>query len=306
MSDHNLLDLLRCPSCGASIDRRDGLLRCAGCGTGYRIHKGIPILLRPNHPDFREDWLEAAHRPDLNFVHRLLSFDFKHRSGPSIDAMIAELKERSGGIPTVLVIGGGEEGIGLRRALQQPGVRWVETDIYVGSRTRLVADGHDLPFATGSFDGVIIQSVLEHVRDPVRVAAEATRVLKPQGLLFSQAAFMQQVHEGRHDYFRFSPRAHRLLFAPLAVVRWGASLGPAVGFAWSLRYLLRALLAPLPGGRAAVFLLSRLLMLLAFPVDLLLVRSRFAMEAASETYLLLRKTDPPADDADHFPDRDPE
>ena len=103
-----------------------------------------------------------------------------------------------------------------------------------------------------------------------------------------------------------SPRAHRLLYAPLSVVRWGASLGPAVGFVWSLRYLLRALLAPLPGGRAAVFLLSRLLMLLAFPLDVLLARSRFAMEGASETYLLLRKTDPPADDADRFPVQDPE
>ena len=306
MSDHNLLELLRCPSCGASVDRKDGLLRCAGCGAGYRTHRGIPVLLRPDHPDFHEDWLEPTHRPARNFVHRLLSIDLKHRSRSCIDEMIAQLTARVAGPPTILVIGGGEEGIGLGPALRQPGVRWVETDIYVGSRTRLVADGHDLPFATASFDGVIIQSVLEHVRDPVRVAAEAMRALKPQGLLFSQAAFMQQVHEGRYDYFRFSPRAHRLLFAPLAVVRWGASLGPAVGFVWSLRYLLRALLAPLPGGRAAVFLLSRLLMLLAFPVDMLLARSRLAMEAASETYLLLRKTDPPADDADRFPDKDPE
>jgi len=306
MSDRHLLDLLRCPSCGAAMDRKDSALVCRGCGTFYRIHRGVPILLRPDHPDFREEWLEAAHRPDPNFFHRLLSFDFKHRSRPTIEAMVAALKACTAGTPTILVIGGGEAGIGLEPVLRQSGVEWVETDIYVGSRTRLVADGHDLPFASATFDGVIIQSVLEHVRDPVRVAAEAMRMLKPNGMLFSQAAFMQQVHEDRYDFFRFSPRAHRLMFAPLAVVSWGASLGPTVAFVWSLRYLLRALLAPLPGGRAAVFLLSRLLLLLAFPVDMLLARSRFAMEAASETYLLLRKTDPPADDADRFPDSDPQ
>lgn len=306
MSDRNLLDLLRCPSCGASIDRKDGALVCASCGTSYRVHKGVPILLRPCHPDFREEWLEAAHRAHPNFLHRLLSFDFKHRSRPCIEAMVAALKARAAGTPTILVIGGGEAGIGLAPVLRQPGVEWVETDIYVGSRTRLVADGHDLPFASASFDGVIIQSVLEHVRDPVRVANEAMRMLKPDGLLFSQAAFMQQVHEDRHDYFRFSPRAHRLLFAPLAVVSWGASVGPAVGLVWSIRYLLRALLAPIPGGRAVSFLLSRILLLFAFPLDGLLARSRFAMEAASETYLLLRKADPPAGNADDFPDCDPE
>jgi SAM-dependent methyltransferase len=262
--------------------------------------------LRPGHSDFREEWLDAAHRPNPNLLHRLLAFDVKHRSRHCIEAMVAELKGRTAGTPTILVIGGGEVGIGLGPVLRQSGIEWIETDIYVGSRTRLVADGHDLPFASGSFDGVVIQSVLEHVRDPVRVAAEAMRMLKPHGLLFSQAAFMQQVHEDRYDFFRFSPRAHRLLFAPLAVVSWGASLGPAVAFVWSLRYLLRALLAPLPGGRAAAFFLSRVLLLFAFPLDMLLARSRFAMEAASETYLLLRKTDPPADDADRFPDRDPQ
>jgi uncharacterized protein YbaR (Trm112 family) len=305
MSDRGLIELLRCPSCGASVDRKDDRLVCHGCGTEYRVHRGIPILLRPDHSDFREEWLEAAHRAHPNFIHRLLSMNLKHGSRCCIDAMIADLKARGAGTPTVLVIGGGEEGIGLGPALRQAGIRWVETDIYIGSRTRFVADGHDLPFASGSFDGVIIQSVLEHVRDPVRVAAEAMRMLKPQGLLFSQAAFMQQVHEGRYDYFRFSPRAHRLLFAPLTVERWGASLGPAVGFVWSLRYLLRALLAPIPGGRAASFLLSRLLMLFAFPLDALLSRSRVAMDAASETYLLLRKSDRPAED-DDFPGSGPE
>ena len=34
-----------------------------------------------------------------------------------------------------------------------------------------------------SFDGVMIQAVLEHVLEPTRVVAEIHRVLKPDGLL---------------------------------------------------------------------------------------------------------------------------
>ncbi len=306
MSDHELLGLLRCPTCRASVESTGDRLVCAGCGAGYRIHRGIPVLIRADNPDFHEDWLEPAHRPKLNVLHRLISVDLKHRSRRCIDMMAGDLVNRAAGAPTILVIGGGEEGIGLGKALRDPGIKWVETDIYVGSHTRLVADGHDLPFDNETFDGVVIQSVLEHVRDPVRVAAEAMRVLKPEGMLFSQAAFMQQVHEGRHDYYRISARAHRLLFAPLEVERWGASIGPAVGLVRSLRYLLRAMLSPVPGGRAASFVLSRLLLPIAFLLDMLLSRSTLAMDAASEIYLLLRKCEPPAEGADSFPDRNPE
>jgi SAM-dependent methyltransferase len=42
----------------------------------------------------------------------------------------------------------------------------------------VVADGHRLPFANASFDYVIAMHVLEHATDPVRFAAELSRVAK--------------------------------------------------------------------------------------------------------------------------------
>lgn len=44
-----------------------------------------------------------------------------------------------------------------------------------------VADMRALPFADGSFASVLSVQSLEHVPDPERVAAEAARVLEPQG-----------------------------------------------------------------------------------------------------------------------------
>ena len=49
------------------------------------------------------------------------------------------------------------------------------------SRYLLCADGYQLPFASGSFDVVLLIAVLEHTREPWRILAEARRVLTPGG-----------------------------------------------------------------------------------------------------------------------------
>jgi 2-polyprenyl-6-hydroxyphenyl methylase/3-demethylubiquinone-9 3-methyltransferase len=47
-----------------------------------------------------------------------------------------------------------------------------------------VANAYSLPFADASFDVVCATDVLEHVEEPHRLIAEASRVLKPNGLFF--------------------------------------------------------------------------------------------------------------------------
>jgi SAM-dependent methyltransferase len=42
--------------------------------------------------------------------------------------------------------------------------------------------GERLPFASGAFDAVLAQDILEHVRDPMAVLDEIRRVLKPEGV----------------------------------------------------------------------------------------------------------------------------
>jgi 2-polyprenyl-6-hydroxyphenyl methylase/3-demethylubiquinone-9 3-methyltransferase len=53
-----------------------------------------------------------------------------------------------------------------------------------GSVRYVEGDALALPFEGGSFDAVCAMDLLEHVEDPERVIAEASRVLAPGGLFF--------------------------------------------------------------------------------------------------------------------------
>jgi len=62
----------------------------------------------------------------------------------------------------------------------------------------------DIPFPDGYFDVCFCNAVLEHVEGPGAVVGELSRVLKPGGLLYLTAAFMQPEHLDPGDYCRFS------------------------------------------------------------------------------------------------------
>ena len=64
----------------------------------------------------------------------------------------------------------------------QMDVSWTRVARAVGKgRYLLCGDGYELPFATASFEVVLLIAILEHTREPQRVLAEARRVLKPGG-----------------------------------------------------------------------------------------------------------------------------
>lgn len=155
--------------------------------------------------------------------------------------------------PRILVIGGGEIGSGISGLYEAAAVGVVGTDIYVSPYTTLVADGHCLPFADQSLDGVWIQAVLEHVLDPARVVAEIHRVLKPRGVVYADTPFMQQVHEGAYDFTRFTLSGHRWLFRHFRMIDAGFTAGPGTTLIWAIRYFVRFLTRSQKLGTAAMF-----------------------------------------------------
>ena len=196
-----------------------------------------------------------------------------------------DLLKRDSRRPVVLVVGGGTIGSGADELYRDDSIELVGTDAYASPHTVLVADGHRLPFDDGVFDGVWVQAVLEHVLEPATVVAELHRVLRPEGLVYAETPFMQQVHERAYDFSRFTQSGHRWLFRRFSEVSAGPVGGAGVALAWSIRYFSRALGA---GNK-----LSRLIVLPFFWIRYLdaFGRGRAAADAASGCFFLGRRAE---------------
>jgi len=128
----------------------------------------------------------------------------------------------------ILIIGGGSIGIGMNDFLKNcksKNIRVESLDVYYSENITTIADAHYLPFANQSFDAVVVQAVLEHVLNPERVVFEIYRVLNKGGYVYSETPFMQSIHEGPFDFYRFSHSAHRWLFRKFEEIESGAHQG---------------------------------------------------------------------------------
>lgn len=67
------------------------------------------------------------------------------------------------------------------------------------------------PMPDAAFDTVVCTDVIEHLRDPGRLFADVSRLLKPGGKLILSTPYLYPQHERPHDYFRCSDSALRLL-----------------------------------------------------------------------------------------------
>ena len=162
--------------------------------------------------------------------------------------------------PRMLVVGGGTVGDGLDDLYADPTVDLISFDVYASPATQFVGDGHAIPLADGSIDGVIVQAVLEHVLEPTVVAAEIERVLRPGGIVYADTPFLQQVHEGPYDFTRFTDSGHRYLFRRFERIDSGAVAGAGTALRWSVDHFVRALTRSVRLGRIVAlcfFWLSR-------------------------------------------------
>lgn len=291
--------LLRCPITGSPLTRApDGFLTSSG-GRRYRVVGQVPILLDAESTPFDPPF--AAEPPPCSrgvraILDRLVPSPTRAVGSRQRFDRLADLVAVGDRRARVLVIGGGETGQGMDGFIKRPEIELIETDVYIGPRTQLVCDGHQLPFPDGCFDGVIAQAVLEHVMDPQRVVAEIHRVLKPAGLVYSETPFMQQVHEGAFDFTRFTMVGHRRLFRWFDELDAGVVCGPATALIWSLRYFARSLPRR---SRVARELLDRGVCLGFFwlkYLDDVLVSRPGAVDAASGMYFLGRRRDSPISD----------
>lgn len=295
--DH-IIPKLRCPTCHSSLITRSTDLYCQNniCRKAYPIVKGVPILIDESRSIFSvEDFQQQR-----STTFRQQS-EFKAMVGkviPSIGLNISaqknyhefsELVKRQTQVATVLVIGGGAIGEGFETLMNDPCIRLVEIDVSFGQRVSLICDAHDLPFEDGTFDGVVAQAVLEHVVDPMRCVSEIYRVIKPEGLVYAETPFMQQVHMGRFDFTRFTHLGHRRLFRQFSEVGSGVACGPGMALAWAYEYFLLSLTST-PLLRATMRLFARFTSWHLKYFDYFLARKPGAFDAASGFYFIGRKS----------------
>lgn len=239
------LDLMCCPCRGALTVDGD-VIRCATCATSFPVVRGRPVLIDEARSvfalrDYRERPAAASPTSAVReWVRRLPSPSVNLSAVRCFTAMKQHLLARSPA-PVVLVVGGGLAGKGMATIARDPAIRLINIDPSPDSNAVILGDAHHLPFHDGSVDGVVVQAVLEHVADPVQCVAEIHRVLKPDGVVYSEIPFMQQVHLEGFDFTRFTHIGHRRLFGSFDELDSGAVAGAGTALAWSWRYFLGSL-----------------------------------------------------------------
>ncbi|WP_229415332.1 class I SAM-dependent methyltransferase [Moorena bouillonii] len=192
--------------------------------------------------------------------------------------------------PKVLIIGGSVIGQGMEELLSVPAIEIIESDVAFDSRIAVIFDAHNIPFKDNSFDGVIIQAVLEHVVDPSRCVEEIHRVLKKDGLVYSETPFMQQVHLGRYDFTRFTHLGHRRLFRKFEEICSGAVCGPGMALAWSYQYFILSFVKS-PMARGLIKVIARLTSFWLKYFDDYLINKSGTFDSASGFYFMGKKSD---------------
>lgn len=79
-------------------------------------------------------------------------------------------------------------------------------------------DIHSTPYNNNTFDYVIADQVLEHVRKPWLAVEEVRRILKSGGLAILTSALMFYLHGVPTDYWRFTPDGLRVLCENFSVI----------------------------------------------------------------------------------------
>jgi uncharacterized protein YbaR (Trm112 family) len=236
-----IIEFLACPRCKGDLKE----MECLKCGVKFPIVEGVPVLINDENSLFTvQNFIEMR---DTTFktstswkrkVKRFIpSININLKSQENFQTFFLSLPDKK---PKLLIVGGALAGSGLDFDKIPSGITFVESDVAFGTRTNLICDAHDLPFQNETFDGVIIQFVLEHILEPNRCVTEIYRILKKDGLVYADTPFMQQVHAGRYDFLRFSHLGHRRLFRNFSEIKSGASCGPGMVLAWSYCYFLQS------------------------------------------------------------------
>jgi SAM-dependent methyltransferase len=91
---------------------------------------------------------------------------------------------------------------------------------------RVVGDTSDVPLRSGILDGILCETVLEHVPEAEKAFAELDRLLKPGGRVFLTLPFLWPYHASPHDYRRWTSSGVARDLRGFQIVDQGLTGGP--------------------------------------------------------------------------------
>jgi SAM-dependent methyltransferase len=185
----------------------------------------IEPLLRADLPREKRESCYDFLTPELRAEFSII--DTSAVSSNGYDGEIIELIQRN---DLVLDCGAGYRPTYYENVVNFEIVEYPSTDV--------VGVGEVLPFKDASFDAVISNAVLEHVKYPWVCAAEIVRVLKPGGELFCSVPFLQPLHGYPHHYFNMTSSGLKTVFGDeIEVV--SQYVAESTLPIWSLSWILR-------------------------------------------------------------------
>ncbi len=288
---------LICPKTQIKLKEADGYLENIDDPTLiYPIVNDVPILINEENSLFCiEDFYvnnitTINHKQDLSpllkGVQKLTpSINRNFKAKDNYRKLVKLLPDGA----KILVVGGSVKGCGIDVIYSALSFEVVGADVSFGPYTQIIFDAHDIPFMENTFDCVIVQAVLEHVLDPHRCVSELYRILKKDGLVYSETPFMQQVHMRQYDFTRFTYLGHRRLFRNFEEIESGPIAGPGTALAWSYTYFLRSFST----SKKVISLLTKTAYFTSFFLkyfDFFLINKAGSYDAASAFYFIGRKS----------------
>lgn len=246
---------LRCPECALGIAATgpdSGTLVCGNCQTAYPVRAGVPVLLsRGSRQEFRHDLTSGTGarmvaeydavadartdqpEPRRRWIDVLRPPEVMYHTNPGMRREATRrLFDYRGPETLVLNVGGGP-------------TRYSDNELTLNleafHNVDLVGDAHNIPVLNDTFDSIICNAVLEHVRDPERVVSEMIRVLKPGSYLYAEVPYIFFFHGYPNDYRRYTREGVRQLFSGLENPEIGIAIGPVSALLQSANMVLEML-----------------------------------------------------------------
>lgn len=250
------------PKTHAPLVREGTSYRCKASGETFPDRGGVPSFVETNLAEHMEEERTGL----INGVKTLLrSSPLLYRfliflispvcfSGLSAKRFLRRYPEGS----TLLNIG---SGIHRMRA------DIVNVDIFPYREVDVVANAEQLPFATGSVDGIVCESLLEHVPHPEKIVEEMYRVLKPGGAVYIVIPFVYPFHASPNDFYRWSVTGLRELLKAGDIEAIGTRAGPTSALTGQLSTWIAIVFSF--GSESLYTVLSLLTLVLVFPLKFL-------------------------------------